>query len=285
MGTGVARSERVVWRAYKRLLTLLTVPLVTNRLLETDARRTRPAGRMRVLALVRRSFVATRTIETASGFLEHLTIAERILAVPDGVEGVVVECGSYKGGSTASLSLACGLSGRKLHVFDSFAGLPEPAAEDRVHVLSVCGVAHTYERGMYAANLDEVRANVGRVGLLDSCVFHPGFFSETLSGFDLPTAVAFVDVDLVESLELCVRAIWPRLLPNGTLFVHEAEHDAVARFFARDEWWERELGCSAPGLVGAGSGLGLEPRDGYWRSSLGFAVKPTDASAVPHVRG
>ena len=40
----------------------------------------------------------------------------------------------------------------------------------------------------------------GVFGLLDSCIFHPGFFFETLSGFDLPTAVAFVDVDLVDSL-------------------------------------------------------------------------------------
>ena len=40
------------------------------------------------------------------------------------MEGVVVECGCFLGGSTANLSLVCEVVGRELIVYDSFEGLP-----------------------------------------------------------------------------------------------------------------------------------------------------------------
>src|SRR5947208_725078 len=44
-------------------------------------------------------------VPSASNFINHLVMASRILAVPPGVEGVIVECGCYRGGSTCNLSL------------------------------------------------------------------------------------------------------------------------------------------------------------------------------------
>jgi hypothetical protein len=244
-----------------------------QRLFDVDRARDHPAGRLRLTVLAAKMIRTTRRVPTASFALEHLTMISHLLAVPDQVEGVVIECGTFKGGSAANLSLGCALVGRRLHVYDSFAGLPSPSERDREHALISGTESHLYEQGMYTGTLQEVKANIGRYGDLARCSFRMGYFSETLLQLDEPCAMAFVDVDLRDSLEVCVRAIWPRLVPNGSLFVHEAAHREIAGLFFDAAWWQDTFGCEAPGLVGAGSGLGLFPAKGQWTSSLGYAVK------------
>jgi hypothetical protein len=68
-----------------------------------------------------------------SDFREHMELAAAVLRIPSATEGTVVECGRYMGGSTSNLSLVCATTGRKLIIFDSFAGLPEPQEYDRWH--------------------------------------------------------------------------------------------------------------------------------------------------------
>lgn len=213
-------------------------------------------------------------VETASRYTEHLAITAHIIGVPAQTEGCVIECGCYKGGSTINLSLASALVRRELHVFDSFEGLPTPLAGDAENVLHHDRMTNTYERGMYAGSLEEVRENVRRWGDVSVCRFHKGWFEETLSAFSEPCVTAFVDVDLRTSLETCVQAIWPVLVDGGALFVHEARHHEIASLFFDNDWWERKLGTRAPGLIGAGIGLGLEPEIGGWASQLGYARKP-----------
>ena len=58
-------------------------------------------------------------------------MAVKLLEIPPEVEGVVVECGCYLGGSTANLSLVCEIVGRELMVYDSFEGLPDPDPRDK----------------------------------------------------------------------------------------------------------------------------------------------------------
>jgi hypothetical protein len=275
----------VIARAYRSGLRLAATPLVVSRVVAADAARPTPAGAARVWRLAVTAWRNSRRVPTASSFLEHLLMAGALLDVPAEEPGVVVECGCFKGGSTVNLSLACALAGRELHVYDSFAGLPDPTAADAVHRLDARGEIHTYEAGMYSGSLDEVRGNVARFGDPSVTRFHPGYFEDTMPGLDAPVAMAFADVDLVASLEPCVRAIWPLLAPGGTLFVHEAEHADIAGFFHDADWWERELGTRAPGLAGSGTGVGLEPVDGRWGSSLGYARKPVPRRELPTVPG
>lgn len=258
---------------YGKLLTWLSFPVVVAALLEEDARREAPVGRRRLLALALKSTTTSHRVRTASHYYEHLTMLRHLLAVDPAQPGSVVECGCFKGGSTVNLSLGCALVGREIHVFDSFAGLPEPEAGDSSHALLDRPVVHAYSAGMYAGGLDEVRGSVARHGAIEACHFHPGFYSETMPGFDLDCVLAFVDVDLRNSLEDCVRAIWPRLADGSTLFIHEAAHRDMVDLFYDEEWWARELGTRPPGLIGAGTGLGLMPRDGMWRSDLAYTLK------------
>jgi hypothetical protein len=87
---------------------------------------------------------------------------------------------------------------------------------------------------------------------------------------DEPVVMAFLDVDLMSSLNPCLGAIWPRLAKGGRVYVHETDDLAlVARFFDRDGW-TTEIKEDPPGFVGGGSGL---PLAGVIGSSLGFAEK------------
>ena len=138
-------------------------------------------------------------------------MAVKLLEIPPEVEGVVVECGCYLGGSTANLSLACEIAGRELIVYDSFEGLPSPDPGDRY------GIARP--RAFCKADLDRCKENVQRHGAIDRCTFVKGFFADTLAHHDRPVVLCFLDVDLQASLHDCVINLWPLLTEKG-LRVH-----------------------------------------------------------------
>jgi O-methyltransferase len=230
---------------------------------------------------VKQAWRASRGVTGLTSLAEVLLMGSKIFEFPSAAPGVVVECGSFKGKSTAILSLACRRAGRKLYVFDSFQGLPEPSDEDTSHKVLSSNEVHRYKKGGLCGTLDEVKRNIAEYGAIDVCAFWPGFFNETMPKFHEPVALAFCDVDLVDSLKTCIEHIWPLLRDGGYFFTHEAHHLEIGRLFFDDAWWNRVLTSSAPGLIGAGSGLGigLLP-DGSYGSALGYAVKnPTFAKA------
>jgi O-methyltransferase len=208
------------------------------------------------------------------GLNEMLFISKEILT--SHVPGCVVECGCFRGGSTSIISVACKKSGRRLHVFDSFCGLPEPVDGDSNHQVLSFSEIHHYQRGAFSASLEMVKANVSRFGAIDICTFWPGYFEKTLPSFREQVAIVFCDADLVESVKTCILHLWP-LMPDGAaFFTHEAHHLEVAKFFHDDSWWQENLNQSAPGLIGSGSGLGLSFKrnhSGYHASALGFVRK------------
>ena len=214
-------------------------------------------------------------VPSASNFIYHLLMAAAILRVPPETEGVIVECGCYKGGSAVNLSLVAAMCGRELHVFDSFAGLPAPSATDEGHFLLADQEVRTYAAGAYEGTLEEVTNNIERCGALGSCTFHEGFFEETLPKFDRTVVFAFLDVDLAASEETCLRHLWPLLIEGGYLFTDEAPHLEIAALFFDRWWWKSEMGVEPPGLVGAGNGLGLFLHEGGFTSSLGYTAKLT----------
>jgi O-methyltransferase len=188
-------------------------------------------------------------ISTGGSFKVPLVMALKLFELPPDVPGVVVECGTWKGGTAASLSLACRLTGRKLVIFDSFEGLPAGDSLDRETVF--------YEPGDYRGTLDEVRANIARFGDIDSCEFVKGWFSDTLPNFDRKVVMAYLDVDLEASLDTCVRNLWPKLADEGYIFIDEYVGTNYCSLFYSERYWKEYFGRNPPGLIGAGSGLAL----------------------------
>lgn len=209
-------------------------------------------------------------VVSGTGFIEQLTMLSALLRLPASLEGAVVECGSYQGGTTVNLSQAAKLVGRRLYVFDSFEGLPEPKSGDSRHLAMNVSEYHLYSKGSWCGSLELVRRNVAKYGVLDVCTFVKGYFDVTLPKFSETVAFAFCDVDLRDSLETCLRYLWPLMCRNAVLFTHEAHHVEIASLFYESVVWDG----TPPGLVGAGSGLGLSPMpDGSFGSCIGYAVK------------
>ncbi len=206
-------------------------------------------GWFRRTMLGARMFWNKLRVPTGTNYKAHLAMALKILEIPPEVEGDVVECGCWKGGSSANLSLVCRLVGRRLLIYDSFEGLPEAKPGDREGA--------GYSAGDYRGSEDEVRANIARCGAIDSCEFVKGWFEETLPGSSGPVVLVFLDVDLEDSLDTCVKHLWPRLVDGGYLFTDECVAlDYVALFWS-ERWWRENFDRTPPGLIGAGTGLPL----------------------------
>lgn len=257
----------------RALPTLFLLPVYLQEFLRPSTGRQYGLSTAAKLRLAARIVLNTFRMTSGSNFVTHLLMAGRILRVPADVAGCIVECGSFKGASTASLSLVAAACGRELHVFDSFEGLPPPAADDRAHVVLNRGEIHTYEAGSYAGSLDEVKGNVAAHGDLAPCHFHKGFFETTLPDFDRPVVFAYIDVDLVSSEKTCLQHLWPLVADGCSVFTDEAHHLEIAGLFYDRTWWQETLHSDPPGLVGAGNGLGLFPAEGGSRSSVGYTVK------------
>jgi O-methyltransferase len=199
--------------------------------------------------------------------------------VPKGAAGSVVEAGCYVGGSTANLSLVCAMTGRKLIVFDSFAGLPEPKEYDRWHHDFHAGHTDVYYKGRFAAAREVVERNVAKYGDIGACEFRAGYYNETMPSVKEPVVMAFLDVDLIDSLKPCLIGLWPNLVPGCRIYTHEAGNLAFISLYFDQAWWREVLNEDAPGFVGSGVGLplGMHP---LWGSGLGYARKPEERSGI-----
>jgi len=142
-----------------------------------------------------------------------------------GATGDIVEFGCYVG--TTSLFLRRLLDAhdqsdkRELHVYDSFAGLPEKSAEDssaagdqfKVGELSVSKKQLLHE--FYKANLKPP-------------IVHKAWFSE-LTNDDVPhhIAFAFLDGDFYDSIMDSLRLVWPRLESDAIVTVDDFGREAL----------------------------------------------------------
>lgn len=211
-------------------------------------------GYIKRIRLGGRFFLNTLRVRSGISYKLHLAMAMKLMELPPNRTGVVVECGTWKGGLAVNLSLACRITGRRLWVFDSFQGLPPATIGDRE--------ARHYQPGDFVGTMSEVRSNLQRFGALDVCQLVPGWFEDTLQdavkdSIGGSVVLAFVDVDLEASLDTCVRALWPALTPEGSLFIDEAVNTDYCALFYSERWWDDAFDRTPPGLIGAGTGLPL----------------------------
>ena len=240
-----------------------------------NSKRIHPSYRMgfwKKLFLGIRFFLNTIHIQTGTSYKTHLAMALKLLETPPEVVGDVIECGTWKGGSAANLSLVCRIVGRKLMIYDSFEGLPEGEDDDRE--------AKFYKRGEYKGALEEVQSNLKKHGAIESCEFIKGWFKDTLPNLDSQVVLAFLDVDLEASLDTCVRYIYPNLTPSGYVFIDEVVGTDYCSLFYSEKWWHENFGRTPTGLIGAGMGLALgEFYIGPWAESDDHPLQHANAGA------
>ena len=189
------------------------------------------------------------------------------------IEGAVLECGVFKGSSTACLSLVCEELCFELDCADSFEGLPSEEGH--------------YGKGDFLGTLDEVKKNVSRFGKLEHVNFVKGWYSETLKDYSKPLALLWIDVDLQESTIDVLRNVYSNLAPGAVIFSDGFSEDVdfignqiahtggePAGFFRYFE--ENKINyCAAPG---GSKGLAMIiPRES---SDLDFVIPPKFISTI-----
>jgi O-methyltransferase len=137
-----------------------------------------------------------------------------------GIPGEIVELGCYEG-TTAILmqhTLDRFQSAKRIHVYDSFQGLPDKTAED--------GVTR-FERGDCRAGQERLLENVRRQGVRPP-VIHAGWFQETLPA-ELPDRLCFahLDADFYASTRHGLESVYPRLAPGAIVLVDDCWDPAV----------------------------------------------------------
>jgi O-methyltransferase len=202
------------------------------------------------LAIVRRAYLISFRVPCPHTQEEVLSYVRTILSLPRETQGVLVEAGCFKGGSTAKFSLAADLAGRELVVFDSFQGIP-PNAE--VMDKDIFGKKAGFPEGLFCGSLGEVRNNVSTYGRIERCRFVEGWFDNTMPHFDEPIAAAYIDVDLASSTKTCLKYLFPRLQPGGVLYSQDGHLPVVIEVFNDDNFWQNEVGCRKPRMLGLGT--------------------------------
>lgn len=124
------------------------------------------------------------------------------------LDGDIAEVGVFKGGSS---KLICEAKGnKKLHLFDTFEGLPALSEKDNKNLF--------YEK-QFAASYEEVK---NYLRPYENVFFYKGLFPST-AGPVLNETFSFVhlDVDLYEATLDCIKFFYPRMNKGGIIISHD----------------------------------------------------------------
>ena len=172
------------------------------------------------------------------------------------IEGDVVECGVWRGGSSMAAALALksmGDTGRRLWLFDTFEGMSKPSSDDR----SIESGEPAIDKWMQTktgedasdwcwASVEDVRANMERTGYpRQQLRMIKGKVEDTLRVPDnIPDRIAILrlDTDWYESTKVELETLFDRLAPGGVLILDDYGTWAGARK-AVDEFFSTRPPC------------------------------------------
>lgn len=155
-----------------------------------------------------------------------------------GIQGDVVECGVWRGGSSmlAAMALVHLRDERQMWLYDTFEGMTQPGEVD----VNIFGVAASREWSggvgqddlIFAyASLEEVKANMAATELPTQRVHYvKGDVAKTIPDVG-PAKIALLrlDTDWYDSTRHELEHLWPRLQPGGVLIVDDYGEWAGAR--------------------------------------------------------
>lgn len=141
--------------------------------------------------------------------------------IENGIEGDFVETGVWKGGAcvmaNAVICEANQQPFRKVHVFDSFEGLPKP------YMVEDAGDNH-HAIDCLAISVDTVKKVFASYGLLtENVIFRKGWFKDTMKTTDdiNKIAVLRLDGDLYSSTIEVLEALYDKVTAGGFVIVDD----------------------------------------------------------------
>jgi O-methyltransferase len=120
------------------------------------------------------------------------------------LDGDWAEIGVYRGGTALLLSLVKP-SNRRIHLFDTFEGMPKTDSKRDIHL----------KGDLEDTSLHKVRSLLSDFSEVN---FHPGFFPETTDGLEGNLfSLVHVDADIYLSVLDSCKFFYPRLVNGGVL--------------------------------------------------------------------
>lgn len=146
------------------------------------------------------------------------------------IAGDVVEFGTAEGKSAAYMA---SLTNKKIWLYDSFEGLPEPDPDEHADSIFVKGAMSIPQE----VTLNHFSNNRLPKPTLVKCWF------ESVKPEDLPEQIAFahLDGDFYKSIKDSLAIVWPRLTRGGKMVIDDYNHGglpgvkkAVLEFVAKE---------------------------------------------------
>jgi hypothetical protein len=176
-------------------------------------------------------------------------IAEQV--IKSGVSGCFVECGVANGAMVAAMAYAIKKHGeaenRKIHLFDSFEGIPlagihdhdQPGIGHHVGDISLPIEKRLVSSGVSVGTAEQVKHNLAEWGLDGvDFIFHKGWFQHTMP-VTLVSGIALLrlDGDLYESVECCLKWLYPSVVPGGVVL--NDDYPLPGSRLAQDDYFRR----------------------------------------------
>lgn len=141
--------------------------------------------------------------------------------------GEIAECGVYRGGTAIILAELAQQSGRTVHLFDTFGGMPKTNPELDLHK----------EGDFSGTSLEDVRAYLAGV---ENVRFHPGIVPQTLQAVkEERFCFVHVDLDIYDAIKSATEFFYERLESGGVIVFDDygwpscpGARAAVDEFFA-----------------------------------------------------
>ena len=147
------------------------------------------------------------------------------------IEGDFVECGVFAGTQIAAMALANQQNGmkKKIHLFDSFEGIPQAGPNDDETITSCIGKGDgkglLVTTGVSVCSIKAVQGHMREWGInSNQLLYYIGWFQDTV-----PLAVKKIkkiailrlDGDLYESTKVCLEYLHPLVLKNGYVIIDD----------------------------------------------------------------
>lgn len=150
------------------------------------------------------------------------------------LNGAFVECGVWRGGCAAVMAYVANKSGsnRKIWLFDSFEGLPEPSEMDGIQ-------AKRFASNRSSGKLESINKCVASLQDVERLLFselslrsenviiQKGWFQDVLPQIRNkigPIALLRLDGDWYESTKCCLENLYENVVPGGFLIIDDYGH-------------------------------------------------------------
>jgi predicted O-methyltransferase YrrM len=136
------------------------------------------------------------------------------------VPGDIVECGVYRGGTTALMARHLqrrGVTTKTIHALDSFSGFRTDSVEVEIRQ----GLEAEAREAFRGTSPQYLRHKLQALGLAHLVRVVPGYFENTLESVPGPFSLALIDCDLEGPVYYCLTVLWDRMSPGGHLIVDD----------------------------------------------------------------